>query len=185
MLSHVLVIISVTVQQQVDGVSWIGPHSGLSHRPPHVISCFLLLHCSSRSPQVQSPYFFHVPYFFQSGSHSEKEILRIVTNELLGILDAWGEACEWLTVRKICPQRHYGEKPYPDFKLWIWGHSCAWMTSPDRAGMHRCRKLGAQDPGKGDAWDTTKALLTTSYSPPPSAEGPKDTLKSDGNLWSQ
>lgn len=47
------------------------------------------------------------------------------------------------------------------------------MTSPDRVGMHRCRKLGAQDPGKGDGWDTTKALLTTSYSPHPQLRGLK------------
>lgn len=101
-------------------------------------------------------------------------MLRIVTNELRGILDAWGEACEWLTVRKICSQRHCGEGPFLDIKLWISeGHSCAWMTSPDRVGMHRCRKLGAQDPGKGDGWDTTKALLTTSYSPHPQLRGLK------------
>lgn len=168
------------------GVSWSGPHSVPSYKPPHVMSCFLLLRSSWRSPQVQPPYFSMFHIFFLMAATPKKKMLRIVTNELRGILDAWGEACEWFTVRKICPQRHCGEGPFPDIKLWIWeGHSCAWMTSPDRAGMHRCRKLGAQDPGKGDGWDTTKALLTTSYSSPPSAEGPKDILKSDGNLWPQ
>lgn len=76
--------------------------------------------------------------------HPEKEILGLGTNECLGILDPWSMACEWLTVRKICPQRHCREEPFPDFKLWDWeGCPCAWMTSPDGAGMHRCRKQGA------------------------------------------
>lgn len=44
-------------------------------------------------------------------------MLGIVPNELLGILDAWGEACDWLRARKLCPQRHCGEGPFPDFEL--------------------------------------------------------------------
>ena len=59
---------------------------------------------------MQPLYFFHVPFFF-NGSHSEKEMLKIVTNELLGILDAWGGHVNGSQSEKSVPKGTVGKDP--------------------------------------------------------------------------
>lgn len=52
------------------------------------------------------------------------------------------------------------------------------MTSPDRAGMHRCRELGGFWGRRLFGCDITKGLLTTFCLPPPSPRGLKTPFSS-------
>lgn len=96
-----------------------------------------------------------------------------------------------LQSENLFPKRLWGQ-PFPGLECWSWeGHPCLGMTSPDRAGMHRCRKLGALGPGESLAGRSQRGFWPPSsqekpqspgLKPPlPSVEGPKDILlQSDG-----
>lgn len=67
--------------------------------------CHLIDHYVYASSFFSNLVGFPLPhFFFLNSGHPEKEMLRLGTNERLGILDPWSKSCEWLTVKNLSPK---------------------------------------------------------------------------------
>lgn len=127
-------------------------------------------------------------YSFFNSSYSEKETLGTISNENPGIHEAWVRHVNAFQLENLFSKALRGTA-FPGLESWSREQRpCPGLTSPDGAGMHRCRGLRGPRARREFDYFFTKGLLTTLHSgkpqrpclklPPPSAEGPKDISSS-------